>query len=136
MRLARLALLLVLATSLACSSDPEPSGPTATGDTGAVSEEDAAEALAALCELGSATSVEGARTDFYDRAHSALHAIAAAMSAEHPGSDADLLIAKQRVEAHLDAGVLPPGFADDVAALSAATAAGLDALGLPAPACA
>jgi hypothetical protein len=130
------ALVWVLAFAGACASDGDPPAPTAPGSTSSLSPGAVTEALAALCDLASDPTVDAARATFYDRAHVTLHAIAAAAAAEDAGSDAELLIAKQRIEAQLEEGELAPGFVDDVLALRAATAETLEVIGVPAPACA
>jgi len=59
----------------------------------------------------------------------------AATEVRDRGAAADLLEAKQRVEADLAGADLPPEFADHVGALLDATGAALDTIGLDAPDC-
>lgn len=130
-----LAVALVVAS---CGSDgggnEDPSVPP-SGALGPVTPEAAAEAVRGLCELRSATDRAGAEATFLDRSHESLHVIAAATEVRDRGAAAGLLEAKQRVEADLAGADLPPDFAGDVGALTEATRAALDAIGLDAPAC-
>jgi hypothetical protein len=131
--------LLVLAlVAAACASDGdangEPSAPP-SGALGPVTSEAAAEAVRGLCALEPATDRVEAEATFLDRSHATLHVIAAATEAHDRGAAADLLEAKQRVEADLAGDDLPPGFAADVRALIDATGTALREIGLDAPAC-
>ena len=123
--------LAIVAT--ACGDEDVPAGPTSPAPS--VTAERADTAIAALCEIETAADLEPARVAFYDRAHATLHDIAAEAAAADPGSDAELLIAKQRVEAALEEPELPPGFDGDVAALRVATTEVLDEMGLVTPPC-
>jgi hypothetical protein len=82
-----------------------------------------------------ATDVEAAEAAFLDRSHATLHALAAATSGTARDVSAQLLIAKQRVEAGLRRASLPPTFAGDVQALIEATISAIEALGLDAGSC-
>ncbi len=85
----RLVLCCVLvAGGTACGEDASPPEPTA--------------ALRDLCE-GIDSSVDQAQQEraFFDRAHDALHRLAERVTKEHPDVAAELLEAKQRVEANL-----------------------------------
>lgn len=124
-----LALLLVL---VSCGSSGETVTPEATGAGDAVR---AQAAVLGLCEIRDASELETAEAVFHDRSHDALHAIAAAVEEVDRGAAADLLAAKQRVEADLAARELPATFASDVEDLLAATRAALAALGVPVPLC-
>lgn len=130
-----LALALVVS---ACDSDGgrsgDPSAPP-SGALGPVTAEAAAGAVRGLCDLGSATDRVEAEAIFLDRSHATLHVIAAAAEVRDRGAAADLLEAKQRVEADLAGADLPPDFAADVGALVGATRTALEAMGLDAPAC-
>jgi hypothetical protein len=122
----------------ACGSDGggsgDPSAPP-SGALGPVTSEAAAEAVRGLCALEPATDRVEAEATFLDRSHATLHVIAAATEVPDRGAAADLLEAKQLVEADLAGDDLPPGFAADVRALIDATDAALAAIGLDAPAC-
>lgn len=130
-----LALALVVA---ACGSDGggnEDPSVAPSGALGPVTAEAATAAVRGLCDLESATVRAEAEATFLDRSHETLHVIAAAAEVRDRGAAADLLEAKQRVEADLLGADLPPEFAADVGALIDATRAALDAIGLDAPAC-
>lgn len=130
-----LAFTLVVA---ACGSDGggnEDPSRAPSGALGTVTAEAAAEAARGLCELGSATDRAEAEATFLDRSHETLHVIAAATEERDRNAAADLLEAKQRVEADLAGADLPPDFAADVGALIEATRSALEAIGLDAPVC-
>jgi hypothetical protein len=136
MRRSRVVLALVtvaVATSACGGGERQP--PISTTPSG-VDPVRAATAIEALCEIEAANDLEPARAAFYDRAHATLHEIASAASAEDPGSDAELLIAKQRVEAALEENAVPPGFGTDVALLRDAATGALDAIGIASAGCA
>jgi hypothetical protein len=129
-----LALVTVAVAAIACGGgDRQP--PVSTTPSG-VDPDRAATAIEALCDIETANDVEPARAAFYDRAHATLHEIASAASAADPGSDAELLIAKQRVEAALEEKVVPPGFGTDVALLRDAATGALGAIGIAPAGCA
>lgn len=137
----RLVVSTLLAFALfvaACGSDGggngDPSAPP-SGALGPVTAEAAAGAVRGLCDLESVTDRIEAEATFLDRSHATLHVIAAAAEVRDRGAAADLLEAKQRVEADLADADLPPDFAGDVGALIEATRAALEAIGLDAPAC-
>ena len=137
----RLIVATLLASALvsaACGSDgggsEDPSVP-ASGALGPVTAEAAAEAVRGLCDLGTATGRAEAEAIFFDRSHETLHVIAAATEVRDRDAAADLLEAKQRVEADLAGADLPPDFAADVETLIEATRAALDAIGLEGPTC-
>jgi hypothetical protein len=137
-RLLASTLLALALVAAACASDGGVSGvPSAppSGALGAVTSEAAAEAVRGLCALEPATDRVEAEATFLDRSHATLHVIAAATEVRDRSTAADLLEAKQRVEADLAGDELPPGFAADVRALIDATGAALEAIGLEAPAC-
>ena len=95
--------------------------------------------FAGLCDAsGSAARRDfpRAKVVFTDRAHTPLHTVARALEDVDRRAAARLLEAKQRVEADLDgSGTNTPGLADDMAALVAATRAGLDRLGIDTQEC-
>jgi hypothetical protein len=131
-------LLAVAVVATACASDGgangDPSAPP-SGALGPVTSEAAAEAVRGLCALEPETDRIEAEATFLDRSHATLHVIAAATEVRDRAAAADLLEAKQRVEADLAGAGLPPGFAADVRALIDATGAALSAIGLDAPSC-
>lgn len=106
-----------------------------SGALGPVTVQAADEAMRGLCELASTTDQAEAEAIFLDRSHATLHVIVAATEVRDRGAAADLLEAKQRVEADLAGAELPPDFPQDVEALIEATRAALEAIGLDAPAC-
>jgi len=122
----------------ACGSDGGGNGDPSTPPSGAlgpVTDQAAAEAVRGLCALESTTDRAEAEATFLDRSHETLHVIAAATEGQDRAAAADLLEAKQRVEADLAGADLPPDFAADVWALIQATHAALEGIGLDAPAC-
>jgi ribosomal protein S18 acetylase RimI-like enzyme len=133
----RLALILFVLWMAACGPEENgnPSPPPPSGALGPVTPGAAEEAVRGLCDLRTATDRVEAEATFLDRSHATLHVIAAATEVRDRGAAADLLEAKQRVEADLAGGDLRPGFAADVRALIDATRAALAAIGLDAPAC-
>jgi hypothetical protein len=72
---------------------------------------------------------------FYDRAHDALHELAAEVEDVDRAAAARLLVAKERVEQALGGDPLPETFLDELRALRRAVAETLDALGEEAPGC-
>lgn len=131
-------LLACAMVAAACGSDGgESDDPSIlpSGALGPVTPEAAAEAVRGLCDLESATDRAEAEATFLDRSHETLHVIAAATEVRDRDAAADLLEAKQRVEADLVDLDLPPGFAADVGALIQASRAALDVIGLDSPAC-
>jgi len=137
----RLLVSTLLASALvaaACGSDGGGNGNPSTPPSGALGPVTAVAATGAvrgLCDLRTATDRAEAEATFLDRSHETLHVIAAATEARDRAAAADLLEAKQRVEADLAGADLPPDFAADVGALIQATRAALEAIGLDAPAC-
>lgn len=129
-----LSIVAVTVLAVACAGDgsPEAASTAATADA---TQAAVSTALEALCRMERETDVDPARATFFDRVHTTLHATAERAAELEPGSDADLLIAKERVEADLEEPALPPTFAEDVRALRDATAAAAEAVGLTAPAC-
>ena len=122
----------------ACGSNgggsDDPSVPP-SGALGPVTAEAAAETVRGLCDLESAMDRAEAEATFLDRSHETLHVIAAATEVRDRSAAAELLEAKQRVEADLAGADLPPDFDADVETLIQATRAALEAIGLDAPAC-
>lgn len=126
--------LLVAACGSEGEGNDDPS-PLPSGALGPVTPEAADEAVRGLCDLRTATDRAEAEATFLDRSHETLHVIAAATEERDRNAAADLLEAKQRVEADLAGADLPSDFAADVGALIEATRAALEAIEPDAPAC-
>ena len=129
-----LALALCLTLLAACGSEgtPEATPSPASGDLGKT------ELVLGLCAVqGSleAGDVEGAEVTFEDEVHEPLHELADEAESADREAAADLLEAKQRVEAGFAASTPASELTADVAALLAATSAAMETLGLQAPAC-
>jgi hypothetical protein len=136
------ALGLVLVALAACEGDgrgdgsgPSPS-PLPSGSLGVVTQGAADEAVLGLCDLRDETDIAEANATFIDRSHQTLHVIAAAAEEVDRIASSALLEAKQRVEADLGQGALPPGFAVDVRFLLQAVRAAIDVIGLEPAGCA
>ena len=132
--LAAIALLGIGAVACGGGDTGDPS-PTATTGPAELTQADAASAVGALCRMASDGDVSSAKATFYDDAHATLHAIARAADAQEVGSDAELLITMQRVEAELEQASLPPAYADDVRALRLATQRTLEGIDVDVPGC-
>ena len=130
-----LVVLVIAIVSAACGGDADDDDPATGGTPAAVTAEVAATASGALCELATTTDVGVARATVYDRAHVTLHDIAAEASRAEEGSDAAVLIAKQRVESGLEGDALPEAFAGDVELLRAATEQALARIGIGVSGC-
>lgn len=130
-----LPLACVALAAAGCGASAEEPRPPPSGALGPVTAAAAGEAVLGLCELEDETDVAGAKAAFFDRSHDELHVIAAATETVDRGTAGELLLAKQRVEAHLEEGALPAGFVADVRTLRAATTDALTAIGLDAPPC-
>ncbi len=133
--------LLPIAVAIALAScgaapaeQPSPSS-LPSGSLGVVTPDAAAEAIRGLCAVAGATERDAAAATFFDRSHQTLHVVAAATEVVDRTAAADLLIAKQAVEADLVEPVLPRGFERDVEALLAATREALASIGLDGPPC-
>lgn len=136
LRRASASTLLVLALlAAACRSDGGDAAPLPSGALGPVTPQAAHESVLGLCEIVDAADRAEAEATFLDRSHATLHVIAAATEVRDRAAAADLLEAKQRVEADLAGDGLPSGFGADVESLIESTRAALDAIGLDAPAC-
>jgi hypothetical protein len=137
-RVTRRSILLLLALlASACSgygNSGEPSPPP-SGSLGTVTQGPADEAILGLCEIAGAGDRDAASATFQDRSHQTLHVIAAATEVVDRAAAAELLAAKQQVEADLAPDSLPNGFGGHVEGLLEATRAALGAIGLAAPAC-
>lgn len=120
------------------AQDGEPSGsasPLPSGSLGVVTPEAADEAVLGLCDLVHESDIAEANATFLDRSEQTLHVIAAAAEGVDRVASSALLEAKQRVEADLEEGDLPQGFAVDVRFLLQAVRAALDVIGLGSPGC-
>jgi hypothetical protein len=124
--------LLALAT-VACGENAG----SVTDLSDGVTQEQADEAMTALCDIaeGRVTAFDEVRAAFQNRAHEALHHIAAAAQEEDAVKAAALLEAKSVVETDLDLDEAPAGVGEHVAALAVATAAALRTIGIEAQPC-
>jgi hypothetical protein len=127
-------LALVLAAS-ACDGEASEPPPLPSGSLGPVRPDAVDEAVLGLCDIVDATIRGEAVATFADRSHQTLHVVAAAVQEVDRGAAADLLEAKQVVEADLAEPALPAGFAGDVESLLGALRDALGAIGLEAPDC-
>lgn len=93
------------------------------------------DAAAGLCQARkvAATDPVAARAAFFDRSHEALHIVARVLEPVDRPLAAQLLEAKQKVEAELDAG--PPSLAGDLGRLSDVYRAGLGRLAIESSPC-
>jgi hypothetical protein len=131
-----LAFVLALAgPACATSSESDEPGPLQIGSLGPVLPEAADEAVLGLCDVWVASDRADAAATFEDHSHEILHVVAAAVQEVDRGAAADLLEAKQVVEADLAEPVLPDDFEGDVETLLGALRASLGAIGLDAPDC-
>jgi hypothetical protein len=128
-----LAVLILVVATAACG---ESAGGT-TDRSGSVTQEQADEAMGALCDIagGRVSALEDAQAAFQDRAHETLHHVAEVAQQEDPASAAALLEAKSVVESDLEQDGLPPDLAAHAATLAEATAEAIRAIGLSAEAC-
>lgn len=133
MRSIGLSVLLALAT-VACGAN----GDDATDLHGGVTQDQADEAMAALCGIaeGRVTAFDEVQAAFNNRAHETLHHIAEVAQEEDPAAAGALLEAKSVVETDLEEEEEPPAeIADHVAILAEATASAIRVIGLNAGAC-
>jgi hypothetical protein len=115
-------------------------GANAGGSTdlsGGVSQEQADEAMTALCDIaeGRVTAFDEVQAAFNNRAHETLHHVAAVAQEEDPAAAGALLEAKSVVEADLGQEDPPADLADHAAALAEATAVAIRRIGLNAGTC-
>ena len=132
---ARIPLLIVVLTLAACGGDGSSTRPTGAAASGEVTASSASAAVEALCRMAATRDVADAKATFYDDAHVTLHAIAAAANENQVGSDADLLITMQRIEAELEEPSLPSAYADDIQVLRLATVDALEGVGIDVAGC-
>jgi hypothetical protein len=130
---AALMLLAACAGGGTIAASPAASGPS--GSLGVVTAQAAAAAVSALCQMRGAADRDAANGVFYDRAHSTLHVLAAAVENVDRVSTGQVLVTMQRVEADLEADALPASFAGDASALLESVRSALAAVDLPAPRC-
>lgn len=135
MRLARLAAVVALAGA-ACSGGPSKVTTVVVGGE-AVPAERLGGAAAGVCgAAGQAASDAGAaRKTFIGEAHDGLHIIARALEDVDRRAAADLLRAKQAVEADFSGNAPAAVLGDHLGRLAALTRAGLDRLDIPVPGC-
>ena len=122
--------MLVLAVACDGNGGADPSPPATTGAPPELTPASATTAVDALCRMATLEDATEAKARFYDDAHVTLHAIAAEASENDVGSDTDLLVAMQRVEAELERASLPPGYGEDIRALRMVTTETLGSIGL------
>ena len=132
--MATIALASLALVAVSCGGDGD-EDPSPTGSPTGLSSEAAATAVEALCRMASIGDPAEAKATFYNDAHVTLHAIAREADANRVGSDAELLISMQRVEAELEEPSLPAAYPDDVRALRLATVRALESIDLQAPSC-
>ena len=133
MRSLGVAMVLVLAT-VACGETP---GGGVIDLSGGVTQDQADEAMAALCDIaeGRVTAFDEVQAAFNNRAHETLHHIAAAAEEEDPAAAGALLEAKSVVESDLEQAEATAEIAEHVAALAVATATTIRAIGFEAESC-
>lgn len=134
MRRTRFAAALALA-AVACSGGS--SGATTVKVRGeAVPVERLEAAAAGVCQAaGAASDVGAARRTFFGKAHDGLHTIARALEDVDRRAAADLLQAKQTVEADLSGNPPAAILGADLRRLAAVTRAGLDRIDIAVPPC-
>lgn len=127
-----LAVVVVGLAVARCSGDSD--GPDPSPSATAVSQTVADDAVLGVCDAIAALpdDPDGAEAAFLDRAHQAIHLVAAAVQPLDPATAGELLVAKQAVEADLALG--PPAL-DHLETLLAADRAAVRRLGLVAPEC-
>lgn len=133
MRIAPFVLAFVVAA--ACSGGSP--GPTVEVGGDSIPARRLKAAAAGVCEAADRlpASPKAARTVFFGQAHDDLHTIARALSDVDRKAAADLLVAKQAVEADFSEDASPGRLAADLGRLAATTRSGLDRLGVDVPAC-
>jgi hypothetical protein len=135
--LAGAAVLITSLGAVACSraaSNPttvEVAGePVPSGQLSAV-----AEAVCRAAGEAAAGDPAGAGQTFLGQAHDGIHLIARGLQVRDRKASADVLVAKQVVEADIAGGSDGPKLAADLERLAGATRSGLGRLGLAVPAC-
>lgn len=117
----RLLSLLPLLVAVACSA------PRAT-----LAAADLEDLVTGLCDAIHQTDAVASESAFFGRAHAPLHVLADTLRDKDLTMEAaDLLVAKQRVEASYTQALPPALLRDNLRALVEATGGGLDALRLP-----
>ena len=94
-------------------------------------------AMTGLCTARdqAATQPDAAKTTFFDNSHQAIHDIAAALERTDRSASSTLLVAKQKVEADLDATPPGPSLVADLDRLASVTHDSLDRLHVTAAPC-
>ena len=140
-RWARLGGLLLtvalVAGGAACGDDDDPPTSVRVGDE-EVPATRLADALQGVCLAGrqaASGNVEPARRTFFDRSHDTLHVLAVALEAADRQKASDLLLAKQLVEADLEATPVRGNLVKDLGRLADVTRSGLDRLEISTPPC-
>ena len=135
--LAGCALSITALVAVACSeatSNPatvEVAGePVPSGQLSAV-----ADAVCRAASEAAAGDPTGAGQTFLGQAHDGIHLIARGLQARDRRESANVLVAKQAVEADIAGGANGPKLAADLERLAGATRSGLARLGLAVPAC-
>ena len=129
--------LALVAGGAACGDDDGPRTSVKVGDE-EVPATRLADALQGVCLSGrqAATgNVEPARRTFFDRSHDTLHLLAVALEAVDRQKAGELLLAKQLVEADLEATPVRANLAQDLGRLADVTRSGLDRLEISTPPC-
>ena len=128
---AKVVVVLLVAGAFTVFSDRDEGGAVAAGD---VSGGRLRAAIVALCETRGEEDPRVVERLFFDRAHAQMHVLAQALGEGHRRRAAELLEAKQRVEAGLagDSGTASAGMGE----LIRAATKGLTALSIDPPSCA
>jgi hypothetical protein len=95
------------------------------------------QAMTGLCtaRTQAAAQPDAAKTTFFDNSHQAIHDIAAALERSDRSASSTLLVAKQKVEADLDATPPGPTLVADLDRLASVTHDSLDRLHVTAAPC-
>lgn len=129
---------LALVSAVADCSSEQPSEARSIEVDGESIPADRLEATAeGVCQAARAAASDpaAARDLFFGKAHDGLHTLARALGDVNRPTAADVLEAKQTVEAALRSGKDPMTLSADLLRLAAATRAGLDRLELAVPVC-
>lgn len=132
--------LLALALTVGGAACGDDDGPPTTVRAG---EEDVpatrlADALQGVCQArlqAVAGNDQSARSTFLDRSHDTLHLLAVALEAVDRQKAGEVLLAKQLVEADLDATPVRPKLVQDLGRLAEVTRSGLARLEISTPPC-
>lgn len=128
--------LLVACSEGSSSRDSVSPEPSITGTLGPFAASDAAATIAGLCELQDPqVTLDRANTIFFEKIHSRLHVLAAAVEPIDRSVSGSLFEAKQKVELDLAENAFPASYPEDATSLLEAVVAALDATGLPSTGC-